>query len=62
MSGDSKCPICRGDLESIYNLSEEGPDSHVLVRCVAPPRMPFEAKGVRSWCGAEWSLSTGVKQ
>ena len=55
MSGDSKCPICRGDLESIYNLTEEGPDSHVLVRCVAPQGSTYI-----SWCGAEWSLSTGV--
>ena len=59
MSGDSKCPIRRGNLESIYNLTEEGPDSHVLVRCVAPQGIP---RGIRSWCGAEWSLSTGVKQ
>ena len=58
MSGDSKCPICRGDLECIYNLSEEGPDSHVLVRCIAPQRLP---RG-QEYCGAEWSLSTGVSE
>jgi len=46
------CPICGGGLETVFNLTSEGPDSHVMVRCVGPS----------PYCGAEWSLSTGAKE